>query len=142
MGCLRNILALACALACTPAVAADSACQTKALGQGKDLRFHLERVYVGSDCLSISYRNHRAQHVVESFIFNDAGLVIEEIVSALVGAGAGVREVAPRTASLEQVFSELTGAEPSHDGAARDPIPGLLLSEDGEGLLTVRARGR
>ena len=50
---------------------------TKALSQGKDLRFHLERVYVGSDCLSISYRNHRGQHVVETFIFNDAGLVIE-----------------------------------------------------------------
>lgn len=50
---------------------------TKALSQGKDLRFHLERVYVGSDNLSISYRNHRAQHVVETFIFNDAGLVTE-----------------------------------------------------------------
>ena len=49
---------------------------TKAL-QGKDLRFHLERVYLGSDSLSISYRNHRAQHVVETFIFNDAGLVKE-----------------------------------------------------------------
>jgi len=49
---------------------------TKAL-QGKDLRFHLERVYVGSDSLAISYRNHRAQHVVETFIFNDKGLVKE-----------------------------------------------------------------
>jgi ABC-2 type transport system ATP-binding protein len=39
----------------------------------------------------------------------DAGQVTEEIVRALVGAGVGVREVAPRTASLEQVFSELTG---------------------------------
>lgn len=48
---------------------------TKALSQGKDLKFHLERVYVGSDSLSISYRNHRAQHVVETFIFNAAGLV-------------------------------------------------------------------
>lgn len=45
--------------------------------QGKDLRFHLERVYLGSDSLSISYRNHRGQHVVETFIFNDAGLVRE-----------------------------------------------------------------
>ncbi len=50
---------------------------TKALSQGKDLRFHLERVYVGSNCLSISYRNHRAQHVVETFIFDDKGLVIQ-----------------------------------------------------------------
>ena len=47
----------------------------KALSQGKDLKFHLERVYVGSDVLSISYRNHRAQHVVETFVFGDDGLV-------------------------------------------------------------------
>jgi hypothetical protein len=49
---------------------------TKAL-QGKDLRFHLERVYVGSDSLAISYRNHRGQHVVETFIFNTQALVAE-----------------------------------------------------------------
>src|SRR6185436_7363983 len=48
---------------------------TKALSQGKDLKFHLERVYVGSDSLAISYRNHRAQHVVETFIFNAQGMV-------------------------------------------------------------------
>ena len=41
----------------------------------------------------------------------DAGRATEEIVAALVAAGAGVREVAPRLASLEQVFSELTGGE-------------------------------
>jgi len=34
--------------------------------------------------------------------------VAERVVSALVGAGLGVREVVPRAASLEQVFSELT----------------------------------
>jgi ABC-2 type transport system ATP-binding protein len=38
----------------------------------------------------------------------DAGRVTEGIVGALVAAGIGVREVAPRMASLEQVFSELT----------------------------------
>ncbi len=38
----------------------------------------------------------------------DAGRVIEEVVSALVAAGVGVREVAPRADSLEQVFAELT----------------------------------
>jgi ABC-2 type transport system ATP-binding protein len=37
-----------------------------------------------------------------------AGDVTEEIVRALVAAGAGVREVVPRADSLEQVFSELT----------------------------------
>lgn len=54
---------------------------TKALSQIKDLRFHLERVYVGSDSLAISYRNHRGQHVVETFVFNDAGLVKESVAT-------------------------------------------------------------
>ena len=49
--------------------------------QGKDLRFHLERVYVGSDSVAISYRNHRGQNVVETFIFNDAGLVKESVAT-------------------------------------------------------------
>jgi ABC-2 type transport system ATP-binding protein len=38
----------------------------------------------------------------------DADLVAEAVAAALVGAGIGVREIAPRQASLEQVFSELT----------------------------------
>jgi ABC-2 type transport system ATP-binding protein len=43
----------------------------------------------------------------------DAGHVLEEAVAALVAAGVGVREVAPRADSLEQVFAELTsGGEP------------------------------
>jgi ABC-2 type transport system ATP-binding protein len=37
--------------------------------------------------------------------------VTEAAVAALVGAGMGVREVSPRAASLEQVFSELTRGE-------------------------------
>jgi ABC-2 type transport system ATP-binding protein len=44
----------------------------------------------------------------------DATTVAEAVVAALVGAGLGVHEIAPRSASLEQVFSELTG------GAASD----------------------
>lgn len=64
----------------------------------------------------------------------DAGRATEAVVAALVGAGVGVREVAPASASLEQVFSELTSgkaasaeasearkdaeeAEPAADGA-------------------------
>jgi ketosteroid isomerase-like protein len=54
---------------------------TKALSQGKDLKFHLERVYVGSDSLSISYRNHRAQHVVETFIFDGRGTVTQSVAN-------------------------------------------------------------
>ena len=41
----------------------------------------------------------------------DAGRVAEEVVAALVGAGVGVREVARRAASLEQVFTALTIGE-------------------------------
>jgi ABC-2 type transport system ATP-binding protein len=38
----------------------------------------------------------------------DGDRIIEALVAALVGAGLGVREVAPRGASLEQVFAALT----------------------------------
>jgi len=41
----------------------------------------------------------------------EVGEATEEIVRALCAAGAGVREVAPRVASLEQVFSALTVGE-------------------------------
>ncbi len=47
----------------------------------------------------------------------DAGRAAEAVVAALVAAGAGVREVAPRTASLEQVFSALTTGESAGEGA-------------------------
>jgi ABC-2 type transport system ATP-binding protein len=49
----------------------------------------------------------------------DAGRATEAVVGALVAAGVGVREVAPRMASLEQVFSELTTA-PTGDPAEGD----------------------
>ena len=41
----------------------------------------------------------------------EIGRATEEIVAALIAAGFGVREVAPRLASLEQVFSALTQDE-------------------------------
>ena len=53
----------------------------KALAIAKDLRFHLDRVYVGSDSLTIAYRNHRGQNAAETFRFNDKGLVIESIAT-------------------------------------------------------------
>lgn len=53
----------------------------KALAQAKDLRFELDRVYVGSDSLTIAYRNHRGQHVVETFTFNAEGAVTESIAT-------------------------------------------------------------
>ncbi|MEQ9320722.1 MAG: ABC transporter ATP-binding protein [Polyangiaceae bacterium] len=48
----------------------------------------------------------------------DPGVATERVVAALVQAGIGVRRVEPVAASLEQVFSKLTGAEP--DGVDDD----------------------
>ncbi|HEX3594875.1 MAG TPA: hypothetical protein VHU80_07235, partial [Polyangiaceae bacterium] len=42
---------------------------------------------------------------------SDAAL-LERVVAALVGAGIGVREAAPARATLEDVFTELTVADP------------------------------
>lgn len=53
----------------------------KALAHAKDLRFELDRVYVGGDSLTIGYRNQRGQHVVETFVFNTHGLVVESIAT-------------------------------------------------------------
>jgi ABC-2 type transport system ATP-binding protein len=49
----------------------------------------------------------------------DGDLVIEALVAALVSAGLGVREVAPRGASLEQVFASLTEAQVAAPGEAQ-----------------------
>jgi ABC-2 type transport system ATP-binding protein len=43
---------------------------------------------------------------------------VEAVVAALVKADFGIREVSPRRASLEQVFSELTSASPNASEAA------------------------
>jgi ABC-2 type transport system ATP-binding protein len=47
----------------------------------------------------------------------DSAAVLEELVAALVGAGVGVREVAPVSASLEQIFAELTRDEAGADAS-------------------------
>ena len=49
----------------------------------------------------------------------DGGQVTEAVVAALVRAGIGVRQVAPRGASLEQVFSALTEGEGIAEAEAR-----------------------
>ena len=36
---------------------------------------------IGSDSLSIAYHNHRGQHVVETFVFDAAGLVKESVAA-------------------------------------------------------------
>ncbi|MEZ5893991.1 MAG: nuclear transport factor 2 family protein [Parvularculaceae bacterium] len=48
----------------------------KAIAAQPSLHFELERVLVGSDALTILYRNHRAQAVAETCAFNDAGEVV------------------------------------------------------------------
>jgi len=53
----------------------------RALAQSKDLHFTLDRLYVGSDSLSIAYRNQRGQHVTETFVFEASGLVKESIAT-------------------------------------------------------------
>ena len=47
----------------------------KALEDAPELNFILERVYVGSDAISIAYRNHRGQHAVETLVFDEHGRV-------------------------------------------------------------------
>jgi ketosteroid isomerase-like protein len=53
----------------------------KALAESRDLHFTLDRLYVGSDGLAIAYHNHRGQHVVETFVFDGAGLVKESVAA-------------------------------------------------------------
>ena len=53
----------------------------KALAGAKDLRFTFERLYIGSDSLTIAYSNHRGQSAAETFVFGEDGLVTESIAT-------------------------------------------------------------
>lgn len=53
----------------------------KALSIAKDLHFTFDRLYVGSDSLTIAYRNQRGQNAAETFVFDAAGLVKESIAT-------------------------------------------------------------
>ena len=53
----------------------------KALANAKDLHFTFDRLYIGSDSLTIAYRNHRGQNAAETFVFDDARLVKESIAT-------------------------------------------------------------
>ena len=46
-----------------------------------DLHFEMQRVYLGSDALTIGYRNHRGQYVTETFLFGGDGLVTLSIAT-------------------------------------------------------------
>ena len=53
----------------------------KALSIAKDLHFTFDRLYLGSDSLTIAYRNQRGQNAAETFVFDSAGLVKESIAT-------------------------------------------------------------
>ena len=54
---------------------------SKALASAKDLHFTFDRLYIGSDSLTIAYRNHRGQNAAETFVFDKAGLVKESVAT-------------------------------------------------------------
>lgn len=53
----------------------------KALAGAKDLRFDFERVYLGSDSLTIAYRNQRGQSAAETFTFDTDLVVVQSIAT-------------------------------------------------------------
>lgn len=53
----------------------------KALAENKRLHFDLDRVYVGSDSLTIAYRNHRGQQAAETFTFNAERLAVHSVAT-------------------------------------------------------------
>jgi ketosteroid isomerase-like protein len=53
----------------------------RALTSAPQLRFELERIYVGSDTLTIAYRNHRGQSAAETFVFDADGRVKESMAA-------------------------------------------------------------
>jgi ketosteroid isomerase-like protein len=54
---------------------------SRALAGAPDLRFTLTRVYVGSDALAITYRNHRGEDAVETFVFAADGRVAVSVAT-------------------------------------------------------------
>ena len=53
----------------------------RALAGSPDLHFTFDRLYVGSDSLTIAYHSHRGHHVMETFVFDAAGIVVESIAT-------------------------------------------------------------
>jgi ketosteroid isomerase-like protein len=56
-------------------IAALRACWTAGMAALPDLRFVLQRVLVGHDCITVVYHNHRGQVVAETFEFGAANLI-------------------------------------------------------------------
>ncbi len=49
---------------------------TAALDRAPKLYFELDRVFTGSNTLTLLYTNHRDQSVTESFVFGETGKVV------------------------------------------------------------------
>jgi ketosteroid isomerase-like protein len=59
-----------------------------ALQAAKEVRFEILNVGVGSDALTILYRNHREDYITETLVFGEDGKVIEGIVTYLKPPGS------------------------------------------------------
>ncbi len=55
----------------------------RALGLASHIHFVVERVGVGSDAITIIYRNQRGDHVAETLVFDEDLKVVEGIVTYL-----------------------------------------------------------
>ncbi len=55
----------------------------KALDAAKEIRFEITNVGIGSNALTILYRNHRNDHVSETFVFHENGKIVDGIVTYL-----------------------------------------------------------
>jgi len=55
----------------------------KALDAAGAVRFEILSLGVGSDALTILYRNQRNDHVAETLVFREDGLIVEGIVTYL-----------------------------------------------------------
>ncbi len=53
----------------------------RALELSGDLFFAIDKVFIGSDALTIVYVNHRQQDVAETFVFDASGRVRESIAA-------------------------------------------------------------
>ena len=53
----------------------------EALAQARALHFTADRLYIGSDSLTLAYRNHRGQNVAETFVFDATGLAKESVAA-------------------------------------------------------------
>jgi ketosteroid isomerase-like protein len=53
----------------------------KAIDAAGELRFEVAKVAVGSDAITILYRNHRGDDVAETLVFGDDRRIVEGIVT-------------------------------------------------------------